>query len=63
MWVIISTINPEATTKIVKDARKNRRSEDVVNQNELVEVDPALYKEVKLSLKKVMQSSFNLNLF
>ena len=46
MWVIISTINPEATTKIVKDARKNRRSEDVMNQNELVEVDPALYKEI-----------------
>ena len=46
MWVIISTINPEATMKIVKDARKNRKSEDVVNQNKLVEVDHVLYKEI-----------------
>ena len=32
--------------KIVKDARKNRKSEDVVNQNKLVEVDHVLYKEI-----------------
>ena len=64
MWVIISTINPEATMKIVKDARKNRRSEDVVSQNELVEVDPALYKEIsEIVAQKVMQRSFNLLLF
>ena len=47
MWTIISTINPEATSKIIKDARNNRRSVDSIDQNELVEVDPTLFKEIK----------------
>ena len=63
MWVIISTINSEATIKIVKDVRKNLRSEDVVNQNQLVEEDPVLYKEISEIVAqkgnaKQLQSSF-----
>ena len=47
MWTIISTVNPEATSKLIKDARKSRKSEDTIDQDELVEVDPALFNEIK----------------
>ena len=47
MWTIISTVNPEATSKLIKDARKSRKSEDMIDQDELVEVDPALFNEIK----------------
>ena len=47
MWTIISTVNSEATSKLIKDARKGRMSEDAIDQDQLVEVDPALFKEIK----------------
>ena len=47
MWTIISTVNPEATSKLIKDVRKGGISEDAIDQDQLVEVDPALFKEIK----------------
>ena len=46
-WTIISTVNPEATSKLIQDTRKNRGSQDVISQDQLVEVDPALFKEIE----------------
>ena len=39
MWTVISTINPEATSKLIKDSRKNRRSEYKIDQDQLVEIE------------------------
>ena len=47
MWTVISTINPEATSKLIKDSRKNRRSEYKIDQDQLVEIDPSLFKEIE----------------
>ena len=46
MWTVIFSINSEATTKFIKDARKSRTSPDTIDQNELLEVDPAIFKEI-----------------
>ena len=46
MWTVISTINPEATPKLIKESRKNRRSEDKIDQDQFVEIDPSLFKEI-----------------
>ena len=47
MWTVISTINPEATSKLIKDSRKNRRSEDKIDQDQLFEIDPSHFKEIE----------------
>ena len=41
MWTIILTVNPEATSKLIKDVRNDRMSEDAIDNDQLVEVDPA----------------------
>ena len=47
MWTVISTINPKATSKLIKDSRKNQKSEDKIDQDQLVEIDPSLFKEIE----------------
>ena len=47
IWGVISTIRPEETTKLVSDARKSRGVKKEENQDELVEVDPLLFKEIQ----------------
>ena len=46
-WTIISTVNPEATSKFIQDAKKYRGSQDLIGQDQLVEFDPALFKEIE----------------
>ena len=48
MWTVISTINSEATSKLIKDSGKNRRPEDKIDQDQLIEIDPSLFKEIEV---------------
>ena len=44
---MISTSNAEATSKLIKDPRKNWRSEVKIDQDQLVDVDLSLFKEIE----------------
>ena len=47
MWTIISTFRPEATKKIIDDARKNRSIKSEENKEDLIEVDNEIFQEIK----------------
>ena len=42
----ISTFRPEATKKIIEDARKNRSIKSEENREELVDVDNEIFQEI-----------------
>ena len=46
-WSIISTFCPEATKKIIEDARKDRSIKSEENKEELVEVDNKIFQKIK----------------
>ena len=50
MWTIISTLRPDQTKKLVEDARKHRSQQEIHDENELVEVDPEIFREIKAVL-------------
>ena len=45
-WTIISTFCPEATKKIIEDARKNRSIKSDENKEELVQVDNKIFQKI-----------------
>ena len=47
MIIMILKFNPKATSKYIQDVRKNRGSDKGIDQDQLVEVDSALYKMIK----------------
>ena len=52
MWTIVSTLRPEQTKKLIDEARKHRSIKGEGNQDELVEVDPDIYKEIQSTLSQ-----------
>ena len=59
--IMILKFNPKTTSKYIQDVRKNRRSEEGIDQDQLVEVDSALYKIIKEIV--VQKSNKNSNNF
>ena len=47
MWTVISTLRPDVTQQLVKDARNHRSVSKPDDNDELVEVDPEIYQEIK----------------
>ena len=47
MWTIISTLLPYQSKKLVEDVRKHRSQQEIHDENELVEVDPETFREIK----------------
>ena len=47
MWTVISTLRTDVTQKLVKQARDHRSVTREENNEELVEVDPEIFREIK----------------
>ena len=47
MWTIISTLRPDATKKLIEEARKHCSIKPDENRDNLVEVDPEIFKEIQ----------------
>ena len=52
MWTIISTLRPDATKKLINDARKHRSIKSEENEDQLVEVDPEIFKEIQVVISQ-----------
>ena len=50
MLTIVSMLLPEQTKKLIDEARKHRSIKGEGNQDELVEVDPEICKEIQSTL-------------
>ena len=47
MWTIISILRPDVTKKLIEEARKHRSIKPDENRDNLVEVDPEIFKEIQ----------------
>ena len=48
MWTTISTVNPEETSKLIKNNRKGQMSKVTIEQDQLAEVNLALFNQIKV---------------
>ena len=58
MWAVISTLRPDQTRKLIEDARKSRSQQKTYDENELVEVDPEIFKEIQSVLLQKSKQLF-----
>ena len=47
MWTIISTLRPDATKILIEEARKHRSIKPDENRDNLIKVDPEIFKEIQ----------------
>ena len=47
MWTIISTLRPTETKKLIDEVRQHRSIKGEEDPNQLVEVDPEIFKEIQ----------------
>ena len=52
MWEIISTLRPTETKKLIDEARQQRSIKGEEDPNQLVEVDPGIFKEIQSVLSQ-----------
>ena len=59
IWIINSSINWDAITKLTKDTIYNTKSFESIDQNKLVEDNPAIYKKITEDVAQKGNDEFN----